>query len=381
MFATKKTLELRSMPSLVERRNFLLDKMDAIISKAKLEERSISDQENTDFQDAKKEIERIDNTLAAEETMETRGDWKPVKKDTEKQVSVEERAFIRFVQSGETRDLGVAGSGVIVPKTIADAVISKVKELSPLYARMTHYNVTGNLSLPTYDFESHTTGFLTEFQEIQNSQGSFLTIDLKSYPIGTLAKIGRSLLARTDIDVLRIIIEQISMSIANFLNRELITNANATFSGTLQSVNQTVSGGAAISADTLIQLQMTVPSVFQQNSAFLMHPTTFSGIRQLKDTTSNYLMISDNEGFAGDIGYKLLGKPVMLDENMPVFGAASRAVYYGDFASLVANTNRQLETQILLEKFSSEYATGIISTLEMDTNLAQTRGLAVLVGA
>lgn len=381
MFATKKTLELRSMPSLVERRNFLLDKMDAIISKAKLEERSISDQENTDFQDAKKEIERIDNTLAAEETVETRGDWKPVKKDSDKQVSVEERAFIRFVQSGETRDLGVAGSGVIVPKTIADAVISKVKELSPLYARMTHYNVTGNLSLPTYDFESHTTGFLTEFQEIQNSQGSFLTIDLKSYPIGTLAKIGRSLLARTDIDVLRIIIEQISMSIANFLNRELITNANATFSGTLQSVNQTVSGGAAISADTLIQLQMTVPSVFQQNSAFLMHPTTFSGIRQLKDTTSNYLMISDNEGFAGDIGYKLLGKPVMLDENMPVFGAASRAVYYGDFASLVANTNRQLETQILLEKFSSEYATGIISTLEMDTNLAQTRGLAVLVGA
>jgi HK97 family phage major capsid protein len=378
--AMKRPLELRAMPGLIEQRNSLLEQMDEIINKAKEEKRSLSPQESKSFDIAKTECERIDKTLEAEKSLETRVDFKPAKKAGEIDVTAEERAFIRFCQTGEQRDLSASGSGVIIPKTVQDRVISRVRELSPLYNRATHFSAVGNLSIPVYDYMTHTTSFIESFQEVTATGGSFSTVDMVSHAIGTLSKIGKSLLIRSDIDVLMIIVNQMAMSISNFLSNEIINNSNAKFSGTLLSVTQNITG-AGVTADNLVALQMAVPSIHQSQAAWLMHPTTFTAVRQLKDTTANYLMISENEGFAGDIGYKLLGKEVMLDENMPVVGAGARSIYYGNFGALYINTNAPLSVQILTEAFSSQYAVGIMSTQELDITLAEPRGLAVYIGA
>lgn len=381
----KIAMETRAMPSDVEQKNALISEMENLIDNAKIEKRSLSNKELTRFNALKNEIAEIDLRMVSNDfskfttTKTATSDASSGK--TPQQVK-EERAFINFVQSGEIRDLSSTGSNVIVPKTISDQVISRVKELAPIFDLCTHYNVTGDLSIPTYDWTAHNTAFMTEFTPISASGGSFLTVDLKSFPFGTLAKIGRSLLNRSDIPTLDIIIEQMAMSIANFINAQLIQNTGLKFSGTLKSVTQTVTGETTLvyTVNDLVNLQMSVPSIFQQNAVWLLHPTTFGEIRKLKSTTGELLMVSDNQGLTGDIGYKLLGKPVLLDENVDLNGVGKRTIYYGDFSGMACNTNAPLNAQVLLEKYADEYAIGIVSTSEMDFNLAAPRSLAVLIG-
>lgn len=60
-------IEYRSMPTLLEQRNSLLDEMDNLVKKAKEETRAFTDEENNRFDEIKAEIAKIDKTLAAEE--------------------------------------------------------------------------------------------------------------------------------------------------------------------------------------------------------------------------------------------------------------------------------------------------------------------------
>ena len=373
-------MEYRSYPTQLEKRNTLLAQLDEILDKAKLEKRNLTPNESKNFEKIKNEIQQLDKELRKDETLvtnETRGNSAQSPQEQE-----EVRAFVNFVATGEHRDLSSTGSAVIVPKTIADRVIQKVKEISPLYNQLTHYSVVGDLSLPVFDYTAHTTSFVDDFQEIPLSQGTFLTVALRGFNASTLTKIGKSLLAKTTLDVTSVIIEQMALSIADFISKELITNASAKLSGTLQSVTQSVTGAAtAPTADNLISLQMAVPSRFMSQSAFLMHPNTFAAIRKLKDGSNNYLMISNNESLRSNVPYTLLGSNVMLDENMPVYGVGARAIYFGDFGSIVCNTNQELQATVLLESFATQSAVGIILSQIFDTNLADTRGLAVLVGA
>jgi HK97 family phage major capsid protein len=369
-------LETRAYPPELERKNTIVATMEELMSSAKSERRSLTTKEQSEWDLLKKEAEDIDKILKKAETREFKT------RIATPQQEEEVRNFVHYIATGEMRDLSSTGSNVIVPKTISDQVISKVKEISPLYNQLSHFNVQGDLSLPVYDYSVHLTQKIVEFEEINLQMGSFLTVNLKGTTIGTLTKIGRSLLAKTNLDVVSVIVQQLALSISDFISDELINNTNTAFSGTLQAVTQSVTGEAgAISADNLIDLQMSVPSRFQNESAFLMHPTTFSAVRKLKDNNDSYLMVSNSESLRSNIPYTLLGSPVMIDENMPLYGVGARAVYYGSFASIACNTNQDLQVQILLEALATQHATGIILTQTLDCNLADTRGLSVLVGA
>ena len=375
MTVVVKNLEIRSYPPEMEKRNTYLAELEEMVTGAKESNRTLTPNENARFEKLTKEIRMIDEEMKKDNFIQSVKTKSPHEEE-------EVRSFINFIATGEHRDLSSSGSNVIVPKTIADQVISRVKEISPIYNQLTHYNENGDLSLPVYDYTAHLTQRIVEFEELNLQMGSFMTVNLGGVSIGTLTKIGRSLLAKTNIDVLSVIIEQLALSVADFLSDQIINNTGAIFSGTLQSVTQSITGGVgAITGDNLIDLQMSVPSRFQNDSAFLMHPTTFSEVRKLKDNNDNYLMVSGNESLRSNIPYTLLGSPVMIDENMPVYGVGSRAVYFGDFGSLVCNTNQDLQVQVLLEAFATQHATGIILTQTLDVNLADTRGLSVLVGA
>ena len=65
-----KAYETRSMPSLVEQRNNLIQEAEALVEKAKTETRSLDDQEITRFDEIKTEVTKIDKTIQAEEEAE-----------------------------------------------------------------------------------------------------------------------------------------------------------------------------------------------------------------------------------------------------------------------------------------------------------------------
>ncbi len=216
-----------------------------------------------------------------------------------------------------------------------------------------------------------------------SSAGAFTSITLRSQIIGTLTKIGKSLINRSDLDVLSIIINELGMALALFIEKEIINNTNAKFQSTLATgVTQSVTGATTqiIDASELVKVKNKVPAVYQPKSAWVMHPDTLTYIQSMKDTTGRYLYNGVDAGLQAGQEFGLLGKPVYLSDQMPVLGSGNRCLYYGDFSGIAIKYSNQLEIDVMKEAFLVEYAVGVAGFVEMDVAIAEPQKLSVYVG-
>jgi len=376
------------MKTLIEKRNALLDEMDGIVNKASQETRAFSEEENARFEAIKAEIAGIDKTLAAAE--ESRKLEKVIVKDPEQrsaeetrklEIEKEERAFVEFVREGRATNLPQGTNGVVIPKTISNRIIDKVKNLSPILSKATIYEVEGALSLPVYDYTQHTTAYQgTEFTAITASAGTFTSVDLNGFVIGSLALISKKLVNNSQIDVLPFIINEISKSIANFLENELVAGPGTNMKGLAQ--NATTYNGATtlvITPQELIAMKAKVPQVFQEGSAWIMHVDTLAYLQSLTAGAGNNLLLFGND-LSRDGGLTLLGKPVYVSDNMPKYTTVgAKSIHYGDFSGLAVKITKGVEMQVLMEKYADQYAIGVTAWAEIDSVIAEPQKLITYV--
>lgn len=379
------------MKELMEKRNDLLDQMDAIVNKAESETRAFTEDENTRFDQIKADVAAIDKTLKAKEEARSFEKVEVVKKaeTPEEQralvVANEERAFISWLRDTRAAlpgGLQAGNNGVVIPTTIANRIIDTVKNMSPLLSNATIWAVSGNLTIPVYDFTQHVVGFVSEGQSLSASGSNFSAKQLTNHIVGTMDLISRSMITRADVDVVPWVVSKIAQAIGYFLENELINNTNATFTGTLANgVTQSLPGATTmvITPQELLNLQMKVPQAFQQNCKFLMHPTTLSYIQGLTAGAGNNLLLMGNS--LSEYGpHTLLGKDVWLSDNMPQMGVGAREIYYGDFSGLHVKIAKGVELQVLTERFADQYSYGITGYCEVDAAVPEIQKIAVYVG-
>jgi HK97 family phage major capsid protein len=376
------------MKTLIEKRNALLDEMDGIVNKASQETRAFSEEENTRFEAIKAEIAGIDKTLAAAE--ESRKLEKVMVKDPEQrsaeetrklEIEKEERAFVEFVREGRATNLPQGTNGVVIPKTISNRIIDKVKNLSPILSKATIYEVEGALSIPVYDFTQHTTAYQgAEFTAITASAGTFTSVDLNGFVVGSLALISKKLVNNAQIDVVPFIINEISKSIANFLENELVNGAGTNMKGLAQ--NTTTYLGATtlvITPQELIAMKAKVPQVYQEGSAWIMHVDTLAYLQGLTAGAGNNLLLFGND-LTRDGGLTLLGKPVYVSDNMPKYTTVgAKSIHYGDFSGLAVKITKGVEMQVLMEKYADQYAVGVTAWAEIDSAIAEPQKIVTYV--
>ena len=134
---TLKVIEKRSMPTLLEQRNNLITEAENLVKSAKTETRSMNENETTRFDQIQSEIKQIDKTIQAETiaqqmASQQQGQTQAKKSDQEEQRALDQEKFVKFIK-GDTRALDVASNGAIIPETIANQILTRVKELSPIY--------------------------------------------------------------------------------------------------------------------------------------------------------------------------------------------------------------------------------------------------------
>lgn len=369
-------LETRSLPTLLEQRNDLLDEMDALVDAANAETRAMNPEETQKFEEMKAKIAQIDATLKADEERRVLDQKQPAPDGKEEQRAIEEKNFLRFVR-GEERALDVANNGGIIPEHIANRIIEKVKELSPIYAMATVYNVGGDLVFPVYDESSDTGAALVEdMTELTESTGKFTTIKLQNHIVGVLKLISKSLMNRSDFDLLSFIVKKVAENIAEFLENAALNGNDGKYVGVFGTENLvTAAKGDAVTADELIDVQMTVPQVFQNNACWIMHKDTFKAIRKLKDSDGNYLL---NKDLTHSFGWSLLGKSVYISDNAPKMAAGTVSIVYGDMSGLYLKLAQGMEIQVLLEKYATRHAVGVVGYVEFDCNIVEPQKLAGL---
>ncbi|QHI73789.1 phage major capsid protein [Aminipila terrae] len=385
----KRIAEFRAnLKSLEEQRNDKVAEVQAIVEGAKSETRALTEDEVTKFDNLEKEIAAIDKTIAAEkrasalEIIENRGKDEPEDKNKTKE-EAEVRAFesyLRGVAPEERADVNLTtgDNGAVIPASIANKIIKKVVDISPIYSLATRYNVGGTLSIPYYDesTQSITMAYATEFNELESKSGKFKSIELKGFLAGALSKVSKSLINNSQFNIVEFVINAMADSIAVWIEKELLNGTTDKVTG-LSMVTQVVTSAAssAVTADELIDVQEEVPDTYQNAAIWIMNKTTRKAIRKLKDSEGNYLL---NKDVTAKWGYTLLGKDVYTSANMPTMEAGKTAIYYGDMSGLAVKLSEDVSIEVLREKFATQHAVGVVAWVELDSKIENGQKISAL---
>lgn len=393
----RKAMQRRAedLKTLQEQRSEYVQQMKTLSDTAETEKRAFSEEEEAQFDDLEKKVQTLDKTIERIERarnlkLNTRSNEDNENLDEKEQQKKEERAFEYYIRkscgaenlqlrAGE-QNLTMGNNGAIIPTSIANRIITTVKDICPIFARATMYHVNGTLKVPVWGKANSThgitVGYQEEFTEITADSGKFTSIDLTGYLAGALTLIGRSVANNAQVDVVSFIISEMAKEIAAFLEKELLIGTSGKTQGALDtSTVVTAASSAAITADELITLQASVKQAYQAKACWIMAPSTFTAIRKLKDGNNRYLLQDD---ITGEFPYRLLGKPVFVSDNMPAAAASAKAVLYGDLSGLSVNMRENVQIQVLQEKYATQHAVGVVAWFEFDSKVTDNQKLAVL---
>lgn len=372
---------------LEEKRNDLKSQMSALLETAKTEQRAMTEKETNQFDKLEREIKEINETIKRED-VKNEMENKEMKKD----VTVEEREvkeFANYIRStiegrADETNLTKSENGAVVPQTIANKIIAKLVEISPVYARATKYKAKGTLVIPKVDDSADdiTVGYQEEFTDMLSHSNKFNNVSLTGFLVGALTKISKSLLNNSDFDLVNFVIERMAEKMKYFYEKELINGTTNKISGILGSYDTTgmkvtLAKKSKIESDELIDIQEQVVDAYQGNACWIMHRATRKAIRKLKDGQGNYLL---NQVFGKAWDYELLGKPVFCTENVVALGTASKPVIiYGDISGLAVKETGTMEMQVLKELFAPQHAIGVCAYNEIDAKVENTQKIAVAV--
>lgn len=383
----------------IEKKNELITRAKSVVSEAEAQNRELTDAEAQELAEIRDNVRKIKEKLELLTEIDLM-DEKVIKVEREpgvegaKEMSCggssekeikETRSFENFIRGRVVHERAgeltpAAGSGqALIPTTIANRIIRKVYDISPILERSSKYNIKGNLELPYYDVSTTTitVAYQTEFTAISSSSGAFNSISLSGFLAGALTKISRSLINNAQFDIVGFIVDEMAYSIKRFIEGELLNGTVgkveglSTLTNTLTAASQT-----AILADEVVKLRDQIKDEFQERAIWIMSPSTRTALRLLKDDYGRYLLQDD---ITAPFGATLLGKPIYVSDNMPNMEAGKTAIYYGDMRGLATKFSEDINIEVLRERYADEHAIGVIGWFEFDSKVEDAQKIAALV--
>lgn len=388
------------MTKIQEKRNSLFAEMNTMFETAENETRAFTAEEEARFTALSKEIAALDKQIEREAEHRNLELGKPA--DNSPTAEQETRAFEMYLKSKVTGDKALetranmvyGDNGAVIPKTIINKIIDQVVNISPLFAKATKYYVKGDISIPKVNTSNGdiAVSFASEFSSLTATAVKLTAVELKGFLAACLVVVSRKLITNSQFDIVSFVVNRMALKLAVFIENYLINGGTSstnggTSSGLKQSVTQSLAiptgAGSTITSDYLIDVQDTIPDVYQANACWIMHPSTRTLIRKLKDGQENYLLVKD---FASPTGYTLLGKPVYVSDNVPAFSsttAGTNFLYYGDFSGLAVKISEDANIQVLNEMYATQHATGFVLWIEIDNVVENTQKIVkgCVVGA
>ena len=377
--------------SLVEKKNDLIQRAEEVLATAKAEERELTDAEMAEIAEIRDNVRKIVKSMGLEDdinelSMEEEGEKEEMSEEARSIEKQEEEEFLEILRNERASNLSPAANNgaALVPTTIAKRVVKRVFELSPILERATKFMVKGKISVPVYGEDSSnkiSVAYASEFSDLSANVGTFSSVDLDGFLIGALSKIGKSLINRTDFDVVGFVVEEMAQAIRRFLDQELLDyQTSSKIAGLKGGVTLYVTAAAqnAITADELVKLQDKVIDNYQENAIWIMNSATRTALRTLKDSSGHYLL---NDDLSAPWGKTLLGKPVFCSEYMPDIAHSAVPIYYGDMSGLAVKFAEEISVDVLRELYAAQHAIGVVGWCDVDGKVIDTQKIAKLVMA
>jgi HK97 family phage major capsid protein len=381
-----------SYKNLMELKNDKIEKAEKILADAEVNKRELTEDEAEELAEIRDDVKRIKEALKIGDELDDSKDKQPKQepapaggepKPTQEQQ--ERRAFENYIRGRivheRAGELTKTDNGSVIPATIAQQIIKKVYDISPILEKSQKYNVKGKLQIPYYDTTDGgiTVAYAEEFKPLTSSNGKFKNIELDGFLAGALSKISNSLINNSQFDIVSFVVNQMAEDIARFIEHELLIGTSDKVTGLSTMQNKVTAAAAnAITSDEVVKLKDSIKDVYQSNAIWIMSTATRTALRLLKGSDGHYLLQDD---ITSPFGSTLLGKPVYVSDNMPEIKADATAIYYGDMTGLATKFSENITTQVLREKYADEHATGVVAWFEFDSKVQNEQKLAKLVMA
>ena len=371
---------------LMEKINDLQEKMTSIVSKAQSENRELNEDEVAQFEAAEAEAKSAQTSLDAIEKVEA---MKPVQVAVPENLTPEQKdikAFEQLIRTGDINqsptDMEKGDNGAVIPASIANKIIDKIVEISPLFQDADRYNVKGTLTIPYWDESTDhiTVDYATEFQAADSHTGKFSNISLTGFLASALVDVSKSLINNSSFDVVGFVINKMAQAIAAWIEGQLLYGDANGMDGMAAGITQYDSTASAtqVTFDELIGLQESIPDAYQRDAYWIMNKKTRTQIRKLKDGDGNYLL---NRDLNSRWGYTLLGKDVYCSDNvfeMKSANAGKFCIFYGDMKGLAVKVSEEVSIEVLREVKAAQHVVEIIGFVELDAKVQNAQMLAGL---
>lgn len=227
-----------------------------------------------------------------------------------------------------------------------------------------------DLPIPTNDDTANTGEIVADSSSHTEQDTTFGQIVLQSYKYS-------SKFVKVSVELL----QDSSVGMVDFLGRALgtrigrITNKNFTDgTGTGEPTGVvTAAGNSGITAatagelafDEVIDLKHSVDPAYRGNGSFMMHDSTLSILKQMKDSQNRPLWLpnlipGEPSTFDGD--------PYTINQSMPT-GATAKGLLYGDFSKYLIRDVRGITLVRLDELYAISGQVGFLSFARYDGNL------------
>lgn len=289
-------------------------------------------------------------------------------------------AFNNYMRKGdanklreiETKALSITSDpdgGYLVPDETEKAVMSSLKEVSPIRSIAGVRQVSGTVYKKPFSITGPGTGWVGETAARPETTSptlaelSFPTMELYAMPAAT-----SNLLDDSAVNIDEWIAEEVQSAFAEqetaafvngdgvnkpqgFLNYTSVDESSWSW-GNIGYLATGVDGDfpASDPSDVLIDLIYTLKSAYRANSNWVLSRSTQAEIRKIKDADGNYIWQPANR--PGEQP-SLLGYPVTEVEDMPTIGSDSLSIAFGDFNRGYLIVDR-LGLRVLRDPYSSK---------------------------
>lgn len=364
-----------TLKALTEKRERLQAEMEQLLNTAEVEQRAMSEEETARFDALETEIRAVDRTLERAEKARKADIKLPAGETVEERARAESEMFSDYIKGKKTENrasLTEGENGGIVPLTVANRIIERVKAQVPFFTYADLAETKGKYSIPVYEEDGENAivaDYVTEGTALTDNIGKIKTIDLNGYVIGGLSLVGQKLITNTDVNVTDFVVRKMSEALAAKLNTEF-TSGSAKIKGILEAKNIiTAAAQAAVTYDELVSLRQKIPQRYRTNGVWIMHPDTYAAILKLKnDMGEPYFKISE----------KILNSDVIESEDMPSLAAGNKAIIFADLSGYSIKGAKGVEVQVLRERFAEKYMLGIMGFAEYDGAISNQQKFAVL---
>ncbi len=135
-------------------------------------------------------------------------------------------------------------------------------------------------------------------------------------------------------------------------------------------VGVTAESTSAVTFDEVMALFHSLDPKFRTKAVWVMNDTTALALRTLKDKDGNYLWSPSSE--------KLLGKTVIICNEMPDIGEGAKPIAFGDFSYYWITERVPFAVRILTEKYTLQQLRGYVGYEHLDAKLIRSDTIKVM---